>query len=220
MDKSPKIVKVNTFFSILAVNHLVASIPSQYDQFLPGKASFCRFSKWALMTLTQSSGKITNFVKVNTFSAVLAFKQLLASVLTQKKIRVCRKKSYFSVGQNELTLMTLSRNIGKITKVRQSQHIFGNFCLQASTCIHTYQQKVKSCGNLQIFEGDQKELTSMTRSQNDGKRSKNRQSEHVFLNFSLEPSSCIHSFPKYSILAKKSKFLTLANMNFDDFNAK
>ena len=35
LEKSPKIVKVNTFLSILVLNDLVASIPSQNIQFLP-----------------------------------------------------------------------------------------------------------------------------------------------------------------------------------------
>ena len=153
LEKSPKLVKVNTFLSILVLNDLVASIPSQHYQFLPKKASFCRWPKWTLMTLKQSSGKKPNFVKVNTFSALLAFKHLLASILTQQNLKFAGKKSYFSGGQNELTLMNLSRNIGKITKVRQIEHIFGNFCLQASTCIHSYPKKsifAENCNILRV----------------------------------------------------------------------
>ena len=36
----------------------------------------------------------------------------------------------FVGGQKELTLMSLSRNIGKVTKVRQSEHIFVNSSLE------------------------------------------------------------------------------------------
>ena len=40
--------------------------------------------------------------------------------------------------QNERTSMTRSQNFGKIRKIRRSEHIFGNFSFQASSCIHSY----------------------------------------------------------------------------------
>ena len=54
----------------------------------------------------------------------------------------------FVGGQNELTLMSLSRNIGKVTKVRQSEHIFVNSSLEATSFIHSYPKKN------QIFQVD------------------------------------------------------------------
>ena len=75
----------------------------------------------------------------------------------------------------------------------KSEHIFGHFCLQASTCIHSFPKKVNFSQKLQTFEGDQKELTSKTWSQIVGKISKIRQSEYIFGNFSFQASSCLHS---------------------------
>ena len=43
----------------------------------------------------------------------------------------------FVGGQKELTLVTLMQNSAKITKFRQSEHIFGNFSLQPSGYIHS-----------------------------------------------------------------------------------
>ena len=72
----------------------------------------------------------------------------------------------FVGGQEELTLMSLSRNIEKVTKVRQSEHIFVNSSLEASSFIHSYPKIFKFCWKVQIFVGGQSELTLMTLSQN------------------------------------------------------
>ena len=43
----------------------------------------------------------------------------------------------FVRGQKELTLATLMQNSAKITKFRQSEHIFGTFSLQPPSYIHS-----------------------------------------------------------------------------------
>ena len=99
----------------------------------------------------------------------------------------------FVGGHKELTLVTLMHNSGKNTKFRQSEHIFGTFSLQASSCIHSYPQLINFRQKVQIFVGGQKELTLVTLMQNSAKITKFRQSEHIFGNFSLQASSYIHS---------------------------
>ena len=201
--KSNKIVKVNTFLSILALNHLVASITSQKYQFLPKKASFCQWPKWDLMTFTQKSRKNNKIVKVIPFLALSAFRHLVAPSPTQKWSFFVGKCKFFLGGQNELSSGTLSQKSGKITKLRQSEQIFANFSIQASSCTHCYPKIVSFCRKLQIFEVDQKELTSMTRSQNVWKIGKIHSSEHIFGNFSFQATSCIHSYPKIINFCRK-----------------
>ena len=100
---------------------------------------------------------------------------------------------FFVGGQKKLTLVTLMRNSAKITKFRQSEHIFGTFSLQASSCIQSYPQLINFRQKVQIFVGGQKELTLVTLMQNSAKITKFCQSEHIFGNFSLQPPSYIHS---------------------------
>ena len=107
----------------------------------------------------------------------------------------CRKLHFFVGGWKELTLMTLSRNIGKINRIRQSEHIFDTFTLQASTCIHSHKKTGNFCRIVQIFVGGQNELTLMNLWQSSRKNTKIRQNEHIFVKSSLETSSCIHSYP-------------------------
>ena len=54
-----------------------------------------------------------------------------------KLVNFRRKLQTFVGGQKELTLVTLMQNSPKIAKFRQSEHNFGNFSLQASSCIHS-----------------------------------------------------------------------------------
>ena len=54
------------------------------------------------------------------------------------------------------------RNSAKITKFRQSEHIFGNFSLQASSYIHSYPKLIKFRQKVQFFVGGQKEITLVT----------------------------------------------------------
>ena len=75
------------------------------------------------------------------------------------------------------------RNRAKITKFRQSEHFFGNFSLQASSCIHSYPKLINFREKVQIFVGDQKELTLVTLMQNSANITKFCQSEHNFRQF-------------------------------------
>ena len=99
----------------------------------------------------------------------------------------------FVGGQKELSLATLMRNKAKITKFRQSEHIFGSFSLQASSYIHSLPKKLNFRQKVQFFVGGQKELNLVTLMRNKAKITKFRQSEHIFGNFSLQPPSYIHS---------------------------
>ena len=140
--------------------------------------------------------KSPKFVKVKTFSAVFAIKLLVASIPTQKQLKFAEKKSFFLGGQNELALMTPSRNSKKLTKIRQIEHMFVNFRLQASSPVRSY-PIISNCGrNLQFFPCGWKELTLTTLSRNIGKISNVRQSEDTFGSFCHQASSCIHSYPK------------------------
>ena len=96
-------------------------------------------------------------------------------------------------GQKELSLVTLMRNKAKITKFRQSDHIFCSFSLQPPSYIHSLPKKLNFRQKVQIFVGGRKELTLVTLMQNSAKITKFRQSEHIFGNFSLQASSYIHS---------------------------
>ena len=92
--------------------------------------------------------------------------------------------------------MTLIQNSAKITKFRQSEHIFGNFSLQPPSYIHSLPKKLNFRQKVQIFVGGQKETTLVTLMQNSAKITKFRQSELIFGNFSLQPPSYILSLPK------------------------
>ena len=102
----------------------------------------------------------------------------------------------FVGGQKELILVTLMQNSTKTTKLRQSEHIFGNFSLQPSSYIHSQPKLTNFRQMVQIFVGGQKELTLVTLMQNSAKITKFRQSEHIFGTFSLQASSCIYSYPQ------------------------
>ena len=65
--------------------------------------------------------------------------------------------------------MTLFWNSEKITKVRQSEYIFVNSSLEASSFNHSYPKLFKFCWKVQTFVGGQNELTLMTLSQNSRK---------------------------------------------------
>ena len=132
---------------------------------------------------------------MNTFSAISAFKHLVASIPSQTSY-FSPKSANFVGGQKELTLVTLMQKSAKITKVDHSEHIFGYFSLQASSCIHSYPKTVKFRRKMQIFVGGQNELTLVTLMQKSAKITKVDHSEHIFGYFSLQASSCIHSYTK------------------------
>ena len=50
----------------------------------------------------------------------------------------------FVGGQNELTLVTLLQNSAKISKIRHTEDIFGEFALHASSCIHFWLKTVNA----------------------------------------------------------------------------
>ena len=81
----------------------------------------------------------------------------------------------------------------KITKFRPSEHIFGNFSLQASSYIHSYPKLINFRQKVQFFLGGQEELTLVTLMQISAKMTNFRRSEHFFGNCSLHLSSYIHS---------------------------
>ena len=86
------------------------------------------------------------------------------------------------------------QNSAKITKFRQSEHIFGNFSLQSTSYIHSLPKKNSIFAiKMQIFVGGQKELILVTLMQKSAKITKFCQSEHIFAFFSLQPPSYIHS---------------------------
>ena len=105
----------------------------------------------------------------------------------------------FVGGQNELTLVTLLQKSAKITKIRHTEDILGEFALQASSCIHVWLKRLKtvsSCRKMQIFVGGQNELTLVTLLQNSAKITKIRQTEDILGEFALQASSCIHVWLK------------------------
>ena len=102
----------------------------------------------------------------------------------------------FVRGQNELTLVTLLQNSAKITKIRHTEDILGDFGLQASSCIHFWVKTVSFCRKMQIFVGGQNELTLVTLLQNSAKITKNRHTEDILGKFGLQASSCIHFWLK------------------------
>ena len=74
----------------------------------------------------------------------------------------CRKVQIFVGGRSELTLVILMQNSAKIDKFRQREHIFGNFNLEAFSCIHSHPKILNFLREVQIFVGVQTELTLMT----------------------------------------------------------
>ena len=105
----------------------------------------------------------------------------------------------FVGGQNELTLVTLLQNSAKITKIRHTEDILGEFALHASSSIHFWLKRLKtvsSCRKMQIFVGGQNELTLVTLLQNSAKITKIRQTEDILGKFALQASSCIHFWLK------------------------
>ena len=146
-----------------------------------------------LVTLMQNSAKIAKFRQSEHNFGKFSLQASSCIHSEPKLVNFRRKLQTFVGGQKELILVTLMQNSAKIAKVRQSEHNFGNFSLQASSCIHSEPKLVNFRRKLQTFVGGQKELTLVTLMQNSPKIAKFRQSEHNFGNFSLQASSCIHS---------------------------
>ena len=150
-----------------------------------------------LVTLLQKSAKIT---KIRHTEDILGEFGLQASSCIHfwlkrlKTVSSCRKMQLFVGGQNQLTLVTLLQNSAKITKIRQTEDILGNFGLQTSSCIHFWLKRLKtvsSCRKMQLFVGGQNQLTLVTLLQNSAKITKIRQTEDILGKFGLQASSCI-----------------------------
>ena len=155
------------------------------------------------MTRSQNVGKFTQFHRSDHIFGKFCHQASSCIHTYPKKFKICRKKiSFFSGGQNELALMTLSRNSKKLTEIRQIEHMFVNFRLQASSPVRSYPKKSNYCQKLQFFLGGWKKLTLMILSRNFGRITKVRQSEHIFGTFSLQASTCINSHTKISIFCR------------------
>ena len=72
------------------------------------------------------------------------------------------------------------QNSAKITKFRRSEHIFGNFSLQASIYIRFQPKVLNFRRKVLLFVGGQKELTLVTLTQKSAKITKFRPKEHIF----------------------------------------
>ena len=163
-----------------------------------------------LVTLLQTSAKITKIRQTEDILGKFSLQASSCIPFWLKTVSSCRKMQIFVGGQNELTLVTLLQNSAKITKIRHTEDILGEFALHASSCIHFWLKRLKtvsSCRKMQIFVGGQNELTLVTLLQNSAKITKIRQTEDILGKFALQASSCIHFW------LKKSQFLP-KNANF------
>ena len=152
-----------------------------------------------LVTLLQNSAKITKIRHTEDILGKFALQASSCIPFWLKTVSSCRKMQIFVGGQNELTLVTLVQNSAKITKIRHTEDILGEFALQASSCIHFWLKRLKtvsSCRKMQIFVGGQNELTLVTLLQNSAKIIKIRQTEDILGKFALQASSCIHFWLK------------------------
>ena len=152
-----------------------------------------------LVTLLQNSAKVTKFRQTEDILGKFALQASSCIHFWLKTVSSCRKMQIFVGGQNELTLVTLLQNSAKITKIRHTEDILGEFALHASSCIHFWLKRLKtvsSCRKRQIFVGGQNELTLVTLLQNSAKITKIRQTEDILGKFALQASSCIHFWLK------------------------
>ena len=152
-----------------------------------------------LVTLLQNSAKITKIRQTEDILGKFGLQASSCIPFWLKTVSSCRKMQIFVGGQNELTLVTLMQKCAKITKIRHTEDILGEFALQASSCIHVWLKRLKtvsSCRKMQIFVGGQNELTLVTLLQNSAKITKIRQTEDILGKFGLQATSCIHFWLK------------------------
>ena len=152
-----------------------------------------------LVTLLQNSAKITKNCQTEDILGKFGLQASSCIPFWLKTVSSCRKMQFFVGGQNELTLVTLLQNSAKITKIRHTEDIMGEFALHASSCIHFWLKRLKtvsSCRKMQIFVGGQNELTLVTLLQKSAKITKIRQTEDIVGKFALQASSCIHFWLK------------------------
>ena len=148
-----------------------------------------------LVSLLQNSAKITKIRQTEDILGKFGLQASSCIPFWLKTFSSCRKMQIFVGGQNELTLVTLLQNSAKITKIRHTEEILGEFALHASSCIHFWLKRLKtvsSCRKMQIFVGGQNELTLVTLLQNSAEITKIRQTEDILGKFALQASSCIH----------------------------
>ena len=155
----------------------------------------------------QNSSKFTKFRQSEYIFGILSLQASSCNLFYHKMSIFRRKVQLFVGGQSELSLVTLMQNGAKVDKVCQREHIFGNFSLQASSCIHSHPKLLNFLWKVQFLLGGQSELTLVTLMQNGAKVDKFCQREHIFGNFSLQASSCIHSHPKVLNFLRKVQFL-------------
>ena len=162
-----------------------------------------------LVTLLQNSAKITKNCQTEDILGKFGLQASGCIPFWLKTVSSCRKMQIFVGGQNELTLVTLLQNSAKITKIRHTEVILGEFALHASSCIHFWLKRLKtvsSCRKMQIFVGGQNELTLVTLLQNSAKITKIRQTEDILVKFALQASSCIHFWLKTVSSCRKMQF--------------
>ena len=157
-----------------------------------------------MVTLTQNSAKFTNCRQCEHIFGIVSLQASSCILFYHKMSTFRRKVQIFVGGQSELFLVTLMQNGAKIDKFCQREHIFGNFSLQASSCIHSPPKILNFLRKVQFLVGGQSELTLVTLMQNSAKINKFRQSEYIVGILSLQASRCIHSYRKKSIFCKKS----------------
>ena len=111
-----------------------------------------------LVTLLQNSAKITKIRQTEDILGKFGLQASSCIPFWLKTVSSCRKMQIFVGGQNELTLVTLLQKSAKITKIRHTEDILGEFGLQASSCIHFWLKRLKtvsSCRKMQLFVGGQ-----------------------------------------------------------------
>ena len=156
-----------------------------------------------MVTLMQNSAKFTNCRQCEHIFGIVSLQASSCILFYHKMSTFRRKVQIFVGGQSELFLVTLMQNVAKIDKFCQREHIFGNFSLQASSCIHSPPKRLNFLRKVQFLVGGQIELTLVTIMQNSAKINKFRQSEYIVGILSLQASRCIHSYRKKSIFCRK-----------------
>ena len=96
-----------------------------------------------LVTLMQNSAKITTFRQCEHIFCNFSLQPPSYIHSLPKKLNFRQKVQLFVGGQKETTLVTLMQNSAKVTKFRQSEHIFGNFSLQSPSYIHSLPKKTQ-----------------------------------------------------------------------------
>ena len=173
----------------------------------PKIANYCRklhffVGGWKELTLMSLSRKFGKINKVRQSEHIFGTLTLQASICIHSHTKMgnfCRIMQTFEGGQNELTLMTLSQKSRKTNKNFKVNTLSTFLAFKHLVAPIATQKIVGFCRIMQFFEGDQKERTSMTRSQNVEKISKFRQSEHFCGNFSFQA----HSYPKIITFCRK-----------------